>query len=224
MGALKILQVLGGGVIERIVDRPLDMIQQQINFRNQQAQMKNQQQLQQEAARFQQNLELENRKRNAEIDALIAEKELERQSKIAETLAAYQKTMAECSVSIGRTLGLMNIELREKAAALVMEKQEQYKNLQDAATEKAMAQLENISAKFPEGSKANEMMTASVIKQLDNIVETSNNFMKTIDADFAKMMDSIGRITESTMLNANQYISPTFAKSVTGSTNTNLLE
>ena len=141
MGALKLLQLLGGGVIERIVDRPLDMIQQQINFRNQQAQMKNQQQL-----------------------------------------------------------------------------------AQDAATEKAMAQLENISAKFPEGSKANEMMTASVVKQLDNIIETSNNFMKTIDADFSKMMDSIGRITESTMLNANQYISPTFAKSIAASDDTKLLK
>lgn len=224
MGALKILQILGGGIIERIVDRPLDIIQQQLNFRNQQAQMKNMQQLQQEEARFQQELALENRKRNAEIDALIQEKELERQSKIADTIANYQKTMAECSVSIGKTLGLMNIELREKATALVMEKQEQYKQLQESATEKAMAQLENISAKFPEGSKANEMMTASVVKQLDNIIETSNKFMQTIDADFTKMMDSIGRITESTMLNANQYISPTFAKSITGSNDTKLIQ
>mgnify|MGYP007102045581 CR=1 FL=1 len=32
MGALKILQVIGGGVLERNVDRPLDIIQQNLEF------------------------------------------------------------------------------------------------------------------------------------------------------------------------------------------------
>jgi hypothetical protein len=224
MGALKLLQIIGGGLIERIVDRPLDIIQQQLNFRNQQKNLQNEQQLRHEESRFQQELALENRKRNAEIDAFISDEEIKRQSKIAETLANYQRTMAECSVSIGKSLGAMDIELREKATALVMQRHVEYKQLQESATEKAMAQLENISKKFPEGSTANEMMTASVINQLNNIVETSNNFMRTIDADFEKMMDSIRRITESTMLNANQYISPNFAKNISGANDTKLIQ
>ena len=158
---------------------------------------------------------LENRRRNAEIDAMIADKDLERQSKIAETIANYQKTMAECSVSIGRSLGAMNIELRERATALVEEKQERYSKLQADAAEKAMAQFESIAARFPEGSKPREIMEESVGRQLNNIIETSYKFLQTIDADFSRMMESIGRITEKTMDNANQYISPTFAKSVT---------
>ena len=214
MGALKILQVIGGGVLERIVDRPLDIIQQNLEFYQTRKNKKLEQELQQDEAKFQQELELENRKRNAELDALIAEKEIERSSKIAESISNYQKVMAECSVSIGKSLGMMNIELRERATSLVMQKQEQYKELQESATEKAMAQLENIANKFPEGSKANDMMTDTVIKQLNNIIDTSNKFMQTIDADFSKMMDSIGRITEKTMTNANQYISPTFAKAM----------
>lgn len=218
MGAVQILKLIGGGVIERIIDRPLDIIQQNLEFYNARKNKQLDQKLQQEQAEFLQNLELENRKKNAEIDAMIAEKELERSAKVAESIANYQKVMAECSVSIGRSLGLMNIELRERATALVMEKQEQYKQPQESATEKAMSQLENITNKFPEGSKANEMMTESVVTQLNNIVETSNKFMKTIDEDFSKMMDSIGRITEKTMDNANQYISPTFAKNMIANT------
>ncbi len=35
--------------------------------------------------------------------------------------------------------------------------------------------------------------------------------MRTIDEDFSKMMDSVQRITENTMNNASQYISPSFA-------------
>lgn len=38
----------------------------------------------------------------------------------------------------------MNIELRERATALVEDKQKQYSALQDAAMDKAAAQLENI--------------------------------------------------------------------------------
>ena len=217
MSAANILKVIGGGVVERIIDRPMDIIQQNLEFYNERKNKEQEQKLRQEEAKFQQELEIENRKRNAEIDALIAEKEIERNAKIAESISNHQKIMAECSVSIGKSLGLMNVELRERATSLVMEKQKQYKELQDAATEKAMTQLENIVAKFPEGSKAGDMMTDAVIKQLNNIIDTSNKFMQTIDEDFSKMMDSIGRITEKTITNANQYISPTFAKAMVGS-------
>lgn len=216
MSALSILKILGGGVIERVVDRPLNMIQNQLEHSNRRKDIQLEQELRHEDEKFRQEMELENRRLNAELDAFVAEKEVERNAKIAESIANYQKTMAECSVSIGKSLGMMNIELRERATALVMDKQEQYKKLQESATEKAMNQLENIANKFPEGSKANDMMTDSVVNQLNNIIEVSNKFMQTIDADFTKMMDSIGRITENTMNNANQYISPTFAKTLVG--------
>ena len=140
------------------------------------------QKLRQEEAKFQQELALENRRRNAEIDALIAEKEIERGTKITEAIAAYQKTMAECSVEIGNSLGMMNIELRERAAALVEE------------------------------------------KQLASIIENSDKFMQTISDDFARMMDSVRQITEKTIDNANQYISPTFARAMTGSTGQRQIE
>lgn len=224
MGALKILQVVGGGVIEKIVCGPIEMVHQQLNHYNARQDLAHEQKLRQEDARFQQELALENRKRNAEIDALIEEGEIARRKKIIETVENYRKTMAECTVSIGNSLGAMTIELRARATDLLMEKQIQYKKLQDDATEHAMNQLEIIAKKFPEGSKANDMMTESVINQLNNIVETSRKFMETIDADFSKMMESINRITERAIDNANQYISPTFAKNISGKTNQGLLD
>ena len=215
MSVLKILQLVGGSIIEA----PINMVNRQLEFYQGRKNKEQEQQLRQEEARFQQELELENRKRNAEIDDMIASKEIERGSKIAESIANYQKTMAECSVSIGKSLGMMNIELRERATALVEQKQQQYKALQDAAMDKAMEQFEKIGDKFPEGSRPRQIMEEAVGKQLNNIIETSDRFMRTIDEDFSKMMDSVRQITEGTMSNANQYISPTFAQAITGGGN-----
>ena len=142
MSVLKILQLVGGSIIEA----PINMVNRQLEFYQGRKNKEQEQQLRQEEARFQQELELENRKRNAEIDDMIASKEIERGSKIAESIANYQKTMAECSVSIGKSLGMMNIELRDRATALVEQKQQQYKALQDAAMDKARSLVVSTSA------------------------------------------------------------------------------
>ena len=212
MSVLKILKLVGGSII----DRPLEIVDNQLKFYQERKNRAQDQKLRQEEAKFMQQLELDNRRLNAEIDDMIARKEIERGSKIAESIANYQKTMAECSVSIGKSLGMMNIELRERATALVEDKQQQYKALQDAAMDKAMEQFEKIGNKFPEGSRPRQIMEDAVGKQLNNIIETSDRFMRTIDEDFSKMMDSVRQITENTMNNANNYISPTFTKSMTG--------
>ena len=207
MSLMKILKFVGGSII----DKPLEIIDNQLNFYQQRKNAEHSQQLKQEEARFNQQLELERQKLNAEIDDMIARKEIERGSLIAQTIADYQKTMAECTISIGKSLGMMNIELRERATALVEDKQRQYSALQDAAMDKAAAQLEKIYAKFPTETRARTIMENAVEKQLNNIIETSDRFMRTIDEDFSKMMDSVRQITENTMNNAGQYISPAFA-------------
>ena len=206
----KILKLVGGSII----DKPLEIIDNQLKFYQERKNMAQSQQLKQEEAKFLQQLDQDRQKFNAELDDMIARKEIERGSLIAESIANYQKTMAECSVSIGKSLGMMNIELRERATALVEEKQRQYSAMQDAAMEKAAAQLENIDKKFPSGSRSRDIMENAVEKQLNNIIDTADRFMRTIDADFSKMMDSVQRITENTMNNAGQYISPSYASNL----------
>lgn len=171
-----------------------------------------------------QSVEFDCQKFNAELDDMIARKEIERGSLIAQAIADYQKTMAECTISIGKSLGMMNIELRERATALVEDKQKQYSVLQDAAMDKAAAQLEKIYTKFPEESRARSIMENAVEKQPNNIIETSDRFMRTIDEGFSKMMASVRQIIENTMNNAGQYISPAFANNAMGGNDTKLLK
>ena len=207
MSLMKVLKLVGGSII----DKPLEIIDNQLKFYQQRRNAEHEQELRQEEAKFNQKLELDRQKLNAELDDMIARKEIERQSLVVNAIMEYQKTMAECTISIGNSIGNMNIELRERATALVEEKQKQYSALQDEAMDKAGAQLERIYEKFPTESKARSIMENAVEKQLNNIIDTSARFMQTIDADFSKMMDSVQRITENTMTNAGQYISPAFA-------------
>ena len=206
MSLMKVLKLVGGSII----DKPFEIIDTQLKFYQERQNAAQAQQLKQNEARFMQKLEQDRQKFNAEIDDMVARKEIERNSLVMEAIANYQRTMAECTVSIGNAIGNMSIELRERATALVEDKQRQYSALQEAAMDKATAQLEKIYEKFPTESRARTIMENAVEKQLNNIIETSDRFMRTIDADFSKMMDSVQRIAEGTMTNAGQYISPSF--------------
>lgn len=220
MSLFKVLKLVGGSII----DKPLEIIDNQLKFYQQRKNAAHDQKLRQEEAKFMQQLEFDRQKFNAELDDMIARREIERGSLVAKAISEYQKTMAECTISIGKSLGMMNIELRERATALVEEKQKQYSALQDEAMDKATAQLEKIYAKFPEETRARSIMEGAVEKQLNNIIETSDRFMRTIDDDFSKMMDSVQRITENTMNNAGQYISPSFANNALRGGDTKLLK
>ena len=170
MSLFKVLKLVGGSII----DKPLEIIDNQLKFYQQRKNAAQSQQLKQEEAKFVQQLEFDRQKFNAELDDMIARKEIERGSLVAKAIADYQKTMAECTISIGNSLGNMNIELRERATALVEDKQRQYSALQDAAMDKAAAQLEKIYEKFPTESRARSIMENAVEKQLNNIIDENN--------------------------------------------------
>lgn len=193
-----------------LIWRPFDFVGQQVEHYQRRKNDKHTQQLQQEDARFNQQLEQERQKFNADLDDFVARKEIERGALIAQSIANYQKTMAECTVSIGKSLGEMHVELLERATNLVRTKQDELKALQDEAIDKAIVQLEKISATKSDSGR--KMLEGKVEKILDGIIERSNEFMKTIDREFSEMMRSIQSTTNNTMLNAQQYISPTFAK------------
>ena len=201
---IKILQGAGAAIIER----PLSIIERQLAASNERKSKELEQQLRHEDAKFIQDLELENRRINAEIDAQIAARELERQKKMMDAVESYQIRMAECGRSIGNSVGLMSEELRDRAIKLVSEHSQNYRDLQYKATERAMEQLETIHQKFPEGSKAREIMEDAVAKQLNNIIETSEHFIQTIDEDFKNLLANVDQITRNSIENSNQYIAP----------------
>lgn len=205
MSLMKVLKLVGGSLI----DKPLEIIDNQLRFWQERKNTAQAQQLKQEEMRFMQQLELDRQKFNAELDDMIADKEIERGKKILDAIKEYQLTMAESSKSINESLGKMTIELRWQAHDLMEEKKKNYQQMQKDATNNAMEQLKMIRSEFTEGSMEYQIMGDAVRAQLVGIVESSNSFMKMIDADFAKMTDNLDLISRNAAENTNQYISMT---------------
>ena len=193
-----------------VLYRPFEFIGQQVDFYQQRKNAAQAQKIRQEEARFNQQLDLERQKFNAELDDFIARKEIERNTLIAQSIANYQKTMAQCAVSIGKSLGEMHVDLLERATELVNDKRKELKALQDEAMDTAVAQMEKISTLKSESAR--KMLESKVDKILDGVIERSNEFMKTLDREFSEMTKTIKDTTQTTMINAQKYVSPTFAK------------
>ena len=208
MGLMKILKFVGSSII----DKPLEIIDKQLGFYQQRKNAAHDQKLKREEAQFMQQLELDRQKFNAELDDMVADKEIERGKKILDAIKEYQLTMAESSKSINESLGKMTIELRRQAHDLMEEKKKTYQQMQKDATKSAMEQLKLIRSEFPEGSMEYQIMGEAVRAQLVGIVESSNSFMKMIDADFAKMADNLDLISRNAAENTNQYISMTLGQ------------
>ena len=205
---VKVLMSFGGTIIQE----PLNIVNRQLDHYQNRKNMKLEQELRHEDARFNQQLEMEHAKMNAELDDMIATKEIERRQKIIQIVADYQKTMAECSVSISNSLGLMSVEVRDKAHNLVLEKKQAYLDMQEKVQQDAMKKFEEIAKRFPEGSKARDTMEEAVGKQLFQIMDSAGDFMKVIDTDFANMLANIDNVVGKTTdhLTANQpgYLNP----------------
>ena len=87
--------------------------------------------------------------------------------------------------------------------------------MQKDATQNAMEQLKVIRNEFPEGSMEYQIMGEAVRAQIIGVVENTNNFIKMIDADFAKLADNLDLISRTAAENTNQYISMTFGNLLT---------
>ena len=219
MSLMKVLKFVGGEIITmplEIIGRQLEFYQQRKNaehdqrLRQQDAYIT--QQMAQENAAFMQELTLESRRINAEIDNMIAENEIERGTRLLEVIKDYQITMAKTSNSIQESLGKMTIELRRQAHDLIEEKKTTYLKMQKDVTAGAMEQLKEIKREFPEGSVEHQIMSEAIRAQLVGIVENSNSFMRMIDADFAKLVAHLDDTSKLAAANANEYISLTLGR------------
>lgn len=203
MGLMNVLKFIGASIIEK----PLEIIDTQLRFYQERKNAEQAQKLKQEEAEFMQKLELDRQRFNAELDDMIARKEIERNVLILDAIKDYQVTMAECATSISESLGKMTIELRRQAHDLMEEKKRAYIQMQNDIRNEAHKQLKEIYSDFPEGSRARTIMEDAVNEQLVIVIENSRSFMKMIDADFAKMTDNLDAISKDALGNTNQYIS-----------------
>ena len=164
--------------------------------------------LQCEAKQFESDLDLKHRQSIIELDEMIANNEFRRQTQIVEAIKQYQNDLSETYVAVANSIGRMSLELRAHAYKLVDERAKEYRKIQEEANQNAMASFAELEARFPEGSRAREIMENSIGTQLANIVSNANRFICAMETDITQMANNIDQITTRAIENADKYLSP----------------
>lgn len=158
-------------------------------------------------------LQVDQRRWHAEIDAMIAEQESKRRDQLVESIKRYQIDLAMATKDIVNSIGMMSIELRREANALIMEKTQEYRQLQDEATNNAMQRLDDINQRFASNERVRNRMEDSVMNQMDAVVDAANEFIKELAVDFKRLNQNTDDLMRMGMQNVNKYLEP-MAKSL----------
>lgn len=159
--------------------------------------------IQQEQKRLEAELEADQRRWNAEIDQLIAEQEDRRRDKIIASIKQYQIDLANTSKDIINSIGLMSLDLREKANKLVLEKTNEYIAIQKTAQDDAEKRLDNIETKYADNERLRIRMEDSVIDNMEAIINHANQFISELSEDLKRLnenTDELVKISTTTIL------------------------
>lgn len=143
---------------------------------------------------------------NAETEQWAKDKEATRAKELNEALMKYRERSSELLIKIGNNLGNMNLELRNKAQNLILEKTREYIALQDEAHAKAEEEFVRIEEKFAGKGRVYDIMVAASDKKLIGVIGATQKFMENLEADLERMNQSIDRITTSGHNHMNKMI------------------
>lgn len=133
----------------------------------------------------------------AEIEEWKKDQEFNRMKAVSEAVSKYQKELTQLNVNAANAIGNMQIELREKAQNLVLEKTIKYKQLQDRAWKEASEDLKRIETDFPDNEAAKDILTKAVDTRLGNIIDVARNFLNELNDDIRSINKNISLLADS---------------------------
>lgn len=147
-----------------------------------------------------QQLEIEKIQKIAEFNAQLEEwkkdKALERMQLTTEAIMRYQQQLTSLNVQAIQAIGLMQLDLKNKAQEMVYEKTLKYKKLQDDALEQCILEISKIEENFADNPRAQEILYRSADKKLQNVIDTASAFLAELNADITNLNLSITNLTE----------------------------
>jgi len=129
------------------------------------------------------------------IDDMVKEKEFQRLQRTIEAIAKYQEQLTSISQKTITAIGHMQLELKERAQELVYEKTLEYKKLQDVAVKDAMAEFEEIEARFAGNERAQDTLIRAVDIKLGNVINSADRFLQELNSDIENLNNSINSLT-----------------------------
>lgn len=147
------------------------------------------------AANLQIKMQTEVNRINVEIEEMQKDRQFERMKKVTEAIAKYQKELTELNVNTIRAIGEMDLDLRQRAQNLVLEKTKEFMAIQEAEIEKAGNKFLEIEEKFA-GKPSYDAMIMATQNKLASAIEITDNFMKQLNEQISKMTDNINILTQ----------------------------
>ena len=153
-------------------------------------------------------LDLEMRRLHAEMDEMIAQQEDARRDKLVESIKRYQIELATASKDIVNSIGVMSLELRQRANDMVRENTEKYKQMQHDAMKEAEERLLEIQKRFSDNERIRTRMENTVLDQMDAIINAASKFINELAEDIKRMNENTDKLMEIQMQNVNSYLQP----------------
>lgn len=133
---------------------------------------------------------------NAETEQWTKDKEFDRMQKVAEAMSNYQERLMTLNLRTVRAIGEMDIELRSKAQALILEKTKEYLNIQNKASYDAENEFERILDKFGGNERILNIMISNSEKKLASIIDATSKFLDELSLDIQNMNQNIDRLIQ----------------------------
>lgn len=161
--------------------------------------------LEMKQSRFNMELSAEERKLNAEIDNLIYDKELERRKQLIELEVSYRTKMTEAAQKLAQIMVDMEVNNRNKLLSLYMEKEKEYRLVQENYKRDMFKSIAEIKKLLPE-ELCNEVILDEIKIQL--MRERANNFNSLIMNDLQNVFGIVDQsIIEITGI-SKKYLEP----------------
>lgn len=133
---------------------------------------------------------------NAELEEWKKDKAFERMQLTTEAIMRYQQQLTSLNVQAIQAIGLMQLDLKNKAQEMVYEKTQKYKRLQDDALKQCIFEFEKIEDNFSNNARARDILYNAADKKLQNVIDTASAFLSELNADIIKLNLSITNLTE----------------------------
>lgn len=163
--------------------------------------------LEMKQAKFNMELSVEERELNAEIDNLLYDKELDRRKQLIELEVSYRTKMTEVAQKLAQIMVELEVNNRNKLLSLYMEKEKEYRLVQENYKKDMFTTIAEIKKILPE-ELCNDVILDEIKIQLQSMRERADNFNSLIFNDLQNVFGIVDQsIIEITGI-SKKYLEP----------------
>lgn len=148
------------------------------------------------------------RKWNAEIDQMILKEEDARRDRLVECMKRYQIDLSNAAIDIANSIGMMSLELREKANTMILEKTKQYRALQAETKQQSMCEIKEVKEMFADDPDTLKMLLDTILQERASAFEIAGRFITELSEDMKRINQNTDELMRIGLQNAGEYIKP----------------